>query len=305
MLGSVARDEVVRLAEPLRAGAHLNGLASGVRLGGGGANAAVALAAAGHEVVLLAAVGLDAGGDWLLAQLSEARVDISQVRRIDRPTTHSLILVDPAGERTVVNLARCEEDQPPRRLLDLQADAHYVRSRRTDLAPLLKAKATTSLVIAHVPPVAPGSRPAQVLVASSSDLSASEASDPLALARSVSGDALRWIVVTSGAQGARAISETASLVAPAGRVQPLDTTGAGDAFAAGLVHALVSGAAMADALPLAVRFGTEATLWRTSGLPAEAVHRIPSQKARGTRPEQAKSQKPARHRRVDRRRLPE
>lgn len=276
---------MVRLAEPLRAGAHLNGIASGVRLGGGGANTAVALAAAGHEVALLTAVGRDAGGDWVVAQLFEARVDTSQIRRIDRPTTHSLILVDPAGERTVVNLARCEESEPPGRLLDLQADALYVRSRRTDLAPLLKAKAATSLVIAHVPPVVPGSRPAQVLVASESDLSASEASDVLALGRSVSGDALRWVVVTSGAQGARAISQTVTLDAHAERVQPVDTTGAGDAFAAGLVHALVGGASMADALSLAVRFGTEATLWRNSGLPAAAVRRVVSQQARAARPE--------------------
>jgi hypothetical protein len=31
---------------------------------------------------------------------------------------------------------------------------------------------------------------------------------------------------------------------------------------------------MRDALALAVRFGTEATRWPTSGLPAEAVRRL-------------------------------
>ena len=67
VIGAVARDEVVRLAAPLRVGEHLNGVAAGARLGGGGANTALALAAAGHAVTLLAAVGRDDAGDILLA----------------------------------------------------------------------------------------------------------------------------------------------------------------------------------------------------------------------------------------------
>jgi len=274
VIGSVAGDEVVELATPLRAGAHLNGRRAGVRLGGGGANTSVALAAAGHEVTLLAGVGQDAIGEALLKELEETGVDTTQVVRLANGTTHSLVLVDPAGERTVVNVARCEEAGPPTRLLALCADAVYVRSRRGDLAPLLARKASDCLVIAHVPPVDPGSRPAQVLLASASDLDRDVAEDPLALARTVAGGLLRWIVVTAGAAGARASSEAEVLDAPAEAVQTVDTTGAGDAFAAGLLHALVSGAPMRDVLALAVRFGTEATRWPTSGLPAQAVRRL-------------------------------
>ena len=47
-----------------------------------------------------------------------------------------------------------------------------------------------------------------------------------------------------------------------------------DVFAAGLVHALASGASMRDAMRLAVRFGTEATRWFASALPPEAVRRL-------------------------------
>jgi hypothetical protein len=48
VIGSIACDEVVRLAAPLSAGAHLTGTRTAIRLGGGGANTAVAVAAAGH-----------------------------------------------------------------------------------------------------------------------------------------------------------------------------------------------------------------------------------------------------------------
>lgn len=274
VIGSAARDEVTRLAEPLRPGAHLNGIAGGARLGGGGANTAVALAAAGHAVTLVAAVGRDAAGDALLAELGAAGVDISQIARLDRPTTHSLILVDPAGERTVANVARCEEDAPPERVLDLPADAVYVRSRRADLAPLLAAKAATALVVAHAPPVEPGSRPARVLVASASDLDPGQIQNPLALGREIAGELLEWVVVTAGAAGACAHAASGLLEAPAAKVRPVDTTGAGDAFAAGLVHALVQGQPLPEALALAVRFGTEATLWDRSCLPKPAVEQL-------------------------------
>lgn len=274
VIGSVACDEAIRLTEPLRAGLHLNGTAERARLGGGGANTAVALAAAGHEVTLLAAVGRDAVGDTLLADLAAAGVDIASISRLDRPTTHSLLLIDPAGERTVVNIARCEEDAPPSRLLELPADAVYVRSRRRDLAPLLAAKAALAPIIAHVPPVEPGVRPAHVLVASISDLDSGAVRNPRALGQSVGAGLARWVVITAGAAGARAHSAAEVVAAHARGVQPVDTTGAGDAFAAGLIHALVGGRPMADALAIAVRFGTEATLWPTSSLPAPAVHRL-------------------------------
>jgi sugar/nucleoside kinase (ribokinase family) len=274
VIGSVARDEVVRLVEPITPGAHLNGILSGSRLGGGGANTAVTLAAAGHRVTLLATVGRDAYGEWLLAELDAAGVDTSQMASVARPTTHSLVFVDSSGERTIVNLGRCEEDDPPYRLRDLAADAVFVRSRRRDLGPLLAAKAETSLVVAHVPPVDPTSRPAQVIVASRSDLYDDTPGGLWALGREVAGERLRWFVLTAGPAGARAISREAMLEAPAEAVKTVDTTGAGDAFAAGLVHALVGGRSMREALEVALTFGTEATLWPASVLPAEAVHRL-------------------------------
>lgn len=265
---------MIRLAGPLDPGGHLNGTAAGSRLGGGGANTAVALAAAGHAVMLVAAVSGDARGDALLAELERSGVDVSLVARLDRPTTRSLILVDPAGERTVVNVARCEEHAPPGRLMSVPADAVYVRSRRADLAPLLAAKAERCLVVAHVPPVEPDCRPAHVLVGSASDVGQAWRDGPLASAREIAGRWLRWFVLTEGARGARATGEDEHFEVRAEAVTPVDTTGAGDAFAAGLLHALVRGEPMSRALALAVRFGTEATLWPASGLPREAVRRL-------------------------------
>ncbi|HPF58212.1 MAG TPA: PfkB family carbohydrate kinase [Candidatus Competibacteraceae bacterium] len=273
-MGSVAQDDVVRLAEPLQPGAHLNGVLAGFRLGGGGANTAVALAAAGHTVILLAAVGRDAMGDALLVELAAAGVETRWITRLDQPTTHSLILIDPMGERTVVNVARCEDEALPEQLLAIPAEAVYVRSRRCDLGPLLAAKASSAWVVAHLPPLETNVRPAHILVASASDLEPNALQDPLTLGHRISGGQARWMVVTRGAAGASAWSKDAQWEMPAETVQPVDTTGAGDAFAAGLLHALVNDQPLTGALAMAVRFGTEATLWNTSGLPASAVQRL-------------------------------
>jgi sugar/nucleoside kinase (ribokinase family) len=140
----------------------------------------------------------------------------------------------------------------------LQADVVYARSRELDLAPLLAERLDGGLVVAHVPPSGPLVRPAHVLVASASDLREDERSAPWETGRRAAGDALRWMVVTLGPGGARAYSSGRSLHVPAREVVAVDSTGAGDVFAAGLVHALAGGAPMETALATAVAWGTAA-----------------------------------------------
>ena len=110
VVGSVGEDTVVRLDAPLRVGAHVEGRGLTVRLGGGGANTAVPLALAGHAVSLVAAVGNDAVGARLVEELKAAGVDTAPVRVIDGGrTTRSVVMIDEAGERTIVNLHRTIE----------------------------------------------------------------------------------------------------------------------------------------------------------------------------------------------------
>lgn len=272
VLGGVAADQVVHLNGRCREGGHLDGVAAGTRLGGGGGNTAVALAAAGHHVTLVTAVGEDDIGDWQLAQLAARGVDTSAVVRVAGASTRSIVLVDPAGERTIVNLGRAQEAAPPVRLLDLPADLVYVRNRSTALGPLLALSAARQPVVAHVPPVGEGLYPAQVVLASESDVTPD---DPLALGRLVAGDLLQWLVLTRGALGARAFGAGGEeLAVPAVAVDAVDSTGAGDAFAAGLCHALAGGAEMSAALQEAARWGAAKVGEEGSALSAERVREI-------------------------------
>ena len=274
VVGSVARDDVVILHEPLREGTHIGGAWRGPRLGGGAACTAVPLAYAGHQVAIIGSIGCDDVGEEVMKELSTTGVDTSQIVLLDQPSTRSIILVNGGGERTIVNVIRTHEHSPPARLLVFGAECVYVRSRRGDLAQLLREQAATALVVAHVPPAEANARPAHVLVTSASDVGSNVLDDPLAAGYRIAGDLLQWIVVTEGARGVTAYSDDQVLRVAAREITPVDTTGAGDSFAAGLVHALVSGASMADALQSGVNWGGEATLWESSVLPQVAVQRL-------------------------------
>lgn len=276
VVGSVAQDDVVHLREPLVEGRHVEGVGQGVRLGGGGPNTAIPLAYAGHSVAVIAAVGQDAAGDRLLSALAATGVDTSLIRVIEGiATTRSIIMVDDAGERTIVNLARAAESEPPRRIVDSPADCLYVRSRACDLGALLAEKTRSCRVVAHIPPCAEGERPAHVLVGSESDLEADVLADPFAAGRRFAGDTLEWVVITRGEKGASAYGRNGQVIERAAEaVEPVDSTGAGDSFAAGLIHALASGMEMETVLDVAVAWGTESVRWKASSLSAEAVARL-------------------------------
>jgi sugar/nucleoside kinase (ribokinase family) len=68
-----------------------------------------------------------------------------------------------------------------------------------------------------------------------------------------------------GAHGAEAVSAEDRIATPALSVEAVDTTAAGDAFAAGLVHALLGDLAMPRALQVGVAWGAAAVTCR--GLP--------------------------------------
>lgn len=256
VIGSVAWDEIIELDAPLRVGSHNGARAAGGRIGGGAANTAMALARAGDRVRLVSAVGEDGAGRALLGQLAEFHMDLTRVDRGAAETTRSLVMLDTGGERTVVNLARARVPLPAD-LSEMPADWLYARSADPALTPILAQRiARGGRVLAHVPPREAGCRPAQVLVGSASDLDADFIDDPFAAGRRIAGGALEWMVLTFGAQGAKAFGRGRAIEQRAQQVQAVDSTGAGDVFAAGLLHALARGRGMADALALAVHWGT-------------------------------------------------
>jgi sugar/nucleoside kinase (ribokinase family) len=79
-------------------------------------------------------------------------------------------------------------------------------------------------------------------------------SDPVRAAEQLAHVSRGWVAVKRGSEGVVAHGpEGANLAVAAPRVTPLDTTGAGDSLAAGLLARLADGADMSDALEMGVR----------------------------------------------------
>ena len=268
VIGSVACDEVIRLREPMRVGGHNQGYPEGRRIGGGAANTALALAHVGDEARVMSAVRNDELGRWLMDELAQARIDTARIRRDAKVTTHSLVFVDEDGERTIVNRQRALNPLPaPEDWREV--DVVYVRCADAALSLVLAQCAKESLVVAHIPPVTPGFRPAQVLVGSEDDLDAEFLSDPWRNGREVAGETLKWVVITHGENGVTAYGEEATLACAAPHVTAVDTTGAGDVFAAGLVHALAYGETMEQALACGAQWGAASVCYEGTVPPPE------------------------------------
>ncbi|MGV1009527.1 MAG: carbohydrate kinase family protein, partial [Dermatophilaceae bacterium] len=101
--------------------------------------------------------------------------------------------------------------------------------------------------------------PANLVIASARHFPAAWLDAPFERAQAVIGARLAWVVLTHGAEGAVANGVKETVRFPVARLESVDATGAGDAFAAGLVHGLVSGSAIRRSLMIASVWGALAT----------------------------------------------
>lgn len=258
VIGALALDRPVRLSGPPAPGARLMGHSLGGmlagRLGGGGANAGAALVRAGHSVRLAAVIAEDADADLALGQARIAGLDTRLVVRRPGVSRTTLILIDPGGERLVLGLDAGVVALPPIAAPGVEdhPDGLYVRAPYPGAEAW--ARACRGPVLAHWPGGA-FAGPCDVLVASADDCDDAILADPFAAGRAQVGARLAWMVITRGARDVVAHGEGMTIRATPPCAQPLDATGSGDVFAAGLLDALVGGAGMEAALSHACAWG--------------------------------------------------
>ncbi|MGY1637237.1 carbohydrate kinase family protein [Geodermatophilus sp. SYSU D00742] len=225
------------------------------RGGGAGANVAVHLAALGTPVVLAGCTGDDAAGAALVGELVAAGV-APAVRAVTGAATGTVVcLVEPDGQRSMLadrgaNLALLPGDVPP-----LRAGGHLHLSGYTLLDPRPRAAGLATLAAAadagctvSVDPASTGplarygverwladTATATLVLPNEEEARLLTGCPDAATAARALAARHRVAVVTLGADGALWASGDTLVHRPAHPADVVDTTGAGDAFAAGLL----------------------------------------------------------------------
>ncbi|MFK4508059.1 ribokinase [Bradyrhizobium daqingense] len=240
--------------------------------GGKGANQAVAAAriAGPGRVRMAGRVGRDGFGDSAIENLRANGVDADLVVRADEPTGCAFITVDQAGENaiTVASGANmtASAGELPAELFD--SDTVLVLQMEVPVAQALEVARRTTLaagtVVWNLAPV-PERMTREIvteLLAVTDHLLVNEhealdAADAIGLAppsyEAAAADLARagdlTCIVTAGAQGALAVTaEGTRLRAPAPRITPVDTTGAGDTFVGAFAAMISEGVLLQRAL---------------------------------------------------------
>lgn len=256
VIGHVNHDRIWRLTEPLRAGGRILWSSRETRLGGGGYFTARRLRDLGHPVTILSNLMTDDHGDRAMADLDALGFNTSLITRVPGDTDFADILLDPAGERTILSNERRLSrefilDKP------LSDAVFYVNAPLlpdTILASLVHAR----MVVSQLPLRRAAPRPTDVMVGSKADLPDMNITDVWSLAGELSGGRLRHLVMTDGPEAISIYDGTREItVAIATRVSVRDTIGAGDSFSGGLMDALLSGANIVDAARIAAELTAE------------------------------------------------
>ncbi|WP_027935068.1 carbohydrate kinase family protein [Amycolatopsis thermoflava] len=245
--------------------------------GGAGANTAVWLAEAGVETTLVARVGDDAGGRTVRAELEAAGVSCAFAVDGEAPTCVVVVLVDGSGQRSMLPdrgaMARFAPADIDPAVLDGADHLHlsgYVlldpSSRPAGLAALAAAKAaglTTSVdpqaaaLITDPRAFLADVRGTDLLLPNTEELLALTGSAAPSAAKALLDD-VGAVVVTAGLDGATWVSADGEVSVPAEEAECVDSTGAGDAFDAGVLAAWLRGESTVDVLRSGVRLGARA-----------------------------------------------
>ena len=222
-------------------------------VGGNAVNVAVQLALLERRVHYFGAVGDDAAGAAVSSALAAQGVGIERLRMMTgQRTAFTNIEISEDGERTFVfeEFGACASYIPSAEDIGrLRLMRHVHIGWLNGVGDVKRALAGSGVTLSQDLTVnnSPGNlSPAGLDIAF---CSAEPDEADAAAARLIAGGA-RLAVVTLGASGSMVSDGRATFIASAPPVTPEDTTGAGDAFIAGFIHAYLAGMTLEQALTL-------------------------------------------------------
>ncbi|MBW2416533.1 MAG: ribokinase [Deltaproteobacteria bacterium] len=283
VVGSINVDVSLRAERLPLAGETVHGDALVVGPGGKGLNQAIAAARLGGRVHLVGCAGTDRLASVALDALRDAQVDDTYVRELTDATTGTALIivsstsgenqiaiaaganarVDATAVRDAISAFRASSVLLTQLEIPLDAVSAALEQAKTEhlttvLDPAPAPQDLDDALLRRVDVLTPNETEAEALSGVCVRDVESAARAGSVLRGRTQGD----VVVTLGAEGCVWSSSTGFEHIPAPRVDPVDTTGAGDAFNGGLAVALARGEPLARALHHAVLAGTAATTRR-------------------------------------------
>lgn len=285
VLGSFNMDLVVMAPELPEPGQTVLGTDFLRGPGGKGSNQAIAAARLGADVAFVGAIGDDLFGEEARQRYESEGIDTSCLETVDRPTGVALIVVDSHAENMIAVAPGANtsvDAETVARAASLIEEADVLIGQLeipidsfTAAAAIARDAGTT--VILNPAPAAtlPGElwELIDVITPNEHELLSLAGSAPLEWAAAeVHGRGVLDVVVTRGPLGVLWTGTEGSVHIPAVRAEPVDTTGAGDAFNAGLAVGLAETGSLEQGIRLGLRAGAYSVTKPgvLDGLPARA-----------------------------------
>jgi ribokinase len=279
--GSANLDFVVRAPHIPAPGETVLGRHFNTFPGGKGANQAIACArAAAVPTAMLAALGKDAFAEPLIASLEAAGVRLHAVHPEGLTTGTAFICVSDNGENAITVAPGANAGLAPEHLIPLDGFTHLLLQLETPMPTVLAyaraARRAGLQVVLNAAPAQP--LPAELLqlldllIVNEGELAAIAGHNG-SLRQQLERIQVPMVVVTLGAAGCVARHPGGIELQPAFRIEPVDSTAAGDTFCGALVGALSRGLSLAQALTMATAASALSclTLGAQSSIPERAA----------------------------------
>jgi len=278
--GSINQDVTVRVERRPRPGETVPGESAAFGLGGKGANQAIAAARSGASVEMLGKVGDDRFGEELLDSLdAEDGLSTEHVHRDgDASTGVALITVDTDSENAIVAVPGANAALDPAHVADVDMTEDAVSLSQFEVPqPTIRAFFETAREqgVRTVLNPAPAEdirddflELVDYLVVNETEAQFYSGADPdgrlsttelAETATDLRAHDEQVIVVTLGEAGVFASTPSATITLDAYTADPVDTTGAGDAFVGAFATALSDGLDLQEALDIGTAAGALAT----------------------------------------------
>lgn len=275
VVGSYATGLTMKVERLPCRGETLLGTGYRVDFGGKGSNQAVGCARLGARVSFVAKIGKDNFGESALALYRDESLDVTHVSQtadaptgvgfivVEAPSGNNCIVIDPGANDllTAADVSGCTAAFESCGVVLTQleipvaaAEAAMVHGRARGAITILNpapVRPLPSSVLQAVDILTPNVVEAKVLAGRAPDAAIA----PEQVARELIRSGVKQVVMTLGENGALIVTDSSASRVPAINVKAADTTGAGDAFNAGLAMALACGETLEDAVRLAVVAG--------------------------------------------------